>query len=99
MAEQLANFIATHVRRSSTPSRIGGLRLLERQAGQFEDREVVERDAVIELLEDGERIFVWDADAEDLGDELELVRVQGERFLRVDGQRLLADDVGDLPEV
>ena len=97
--EELANYIITHVRPSSAPGQVGKVRLLERQGEQFEDRDLVGRDELIELLDGGERIFVWDHDHEELGDEVDLVRVQGERFLRTDGQRLRADNLGDTPEV
>jgi hypothetical protein len=97
--EQLANFIITHVRRGSTPGRLAEFRLLERTGGQFEDRGLMERAEVIELLEDDERIFVWDDNEESLGGELEVVKVQGDKFLRIDGERLRADNLGEVPEV
>lgn len=95
----LANYIATHYRRGERPGYISAIRLLERGEDDFEDRDLVERDAIIELLDDGARIFAWDDDSEGLGDEIELVEVDGEPFLRTDGEQLRADNLGALPEV
>lgn len=97
--EELANFIITHLRRGTSPGRLDKARLLERQGEQFEDRDLVERDELIELLESGQRVFVWDDELEDLGAEVDVVRVQGDKFLRTDGQRLRADNLGDIPEI
>jgi hypothetical protein len=96
--EQPARFIITHVRWSSTPGHVAELRVLERTSDQFEDRGLMGRDQVIALLEDDEFFFVWDDEEENIGEELELVKVQGDKFLRTDGQRLRADNVDDLPE-
>ncbi|QDG50240.1 hypothetical protein FIV42_05695 [Persicimonas caeni] len=96
--QQLANYIVTHARSGSRPGQLAEFRLLERQGDQFEDRGLLTRAEVIELLDSGERIFAWDYEGEDLGDEVELVRVQGDQFVRIDGQRLRADHLGDLPE-
>lgn len=97
--EQPARFIITHMRRGSTPGRIAEFRVLERTSGQFEDRGLLARAEIIELLEADERLFVWDDDEESFGGELEVVKVQGEKFLRTDGQRLRADNADELPEV
>lgn len=94
----LASYIATHFRPSGTPGRISKLRLLERREEQFEDCDLVDRERLIELLENDERIFTWDHDEQTLGDEIELVRVEGKPYLRVDGERLRADNLGELPE-
>jgi hypothetical protein len=96
--DELANYIVTHQRPSSQPGRVAKLRLLERRGEQFEDCDLVDRQQVIDLLADDERLFVWDQDQEELGQEIELVRVQGEHFLRLDGQQLRADNLGDLPQ-
>lgn len=97
--DELANYIVTHLRPSSQPGRVSKLRLLERRGEQFEDCDLVDRQQVIELLEDDERLFVWDQDLEELGKEVELVRVEGEYFLRLDGEQLRADNFGDLPSI
>ncbi len=94
----LASYIATHFRPSDKPGCISKLRLLERREEQFEDCDLVDRQRLIELLEADERIFTWDHDEQTLGDEIELVRVEGNPYLRVDGQRLRADNLGELPE-
>ncbi len=97
--DQPANFIITHIRSGSTPGQLAEVRLLERQGEQFEDRGLISRDELAELVASDEAVFVWDYDAEDLGEAVELVRVQGDTFLRTDGQRLRADHLEDLPEL
>lgn len=96
---ELANYIVTHVRHGAEPGKISHVRLLERQDEQFEDRDLMERAELIELLEDEQRVFTWDYDNEELGLEIELVRVEGEHFVRLDGERYRADNLGELPEV
>jgi hypothetical protein len=99
LMDQLAKYIITHVQRDTVPGRIAKFRILEKTSGEFQDRGLMDRDEVIELLADDQRFFVWDNDGENIGGELEAVKVQGERFLRTDGQRLRADNVDELPEV
>lgn len=96
--QQLANFIVTHARAGSSPGQLAEYRLLERQGDQFEDRGLVSRDDLIDIVASDEAVFAWDYNADDLGDEVELIRVQGSQFLRIDGQRLRADHLGELPE-
>lgn len=96
--QQLANYIVTHARAGSSPGELAEFRLLERQGDQFEDRGLVARDELVDIVASGETVFAWDYDADSLGDELALIRVQGNQFLRTDGQRLRADHLGDLPE-
>lgn len=94
------NYIATHVRRGESPGKVGSLRILGRSAaGTFEDRDLVARAEVIALIQGGEDIYVWDYGADQVGGALELVHVQGESFLRLDGESLRADNLGALPEV
>jgi hypothetical protein len=98
--ENRANYIATHLRAGSKMGRIGELRILARdESGEFEDRELMSREQIIELIAEGEPVFVWDYEAGGLGDEIVLIRVQGDTYLRVDGQRLCADNLGELPEI
>lgn len=94
-----ARYIATHYRRGERPGYVAGVRLLERREDDFEDRDLVDREEILEMLDEGERIFTWDDDGEGLGGEIELVRVDGERFMRTDGEQLRADHLGDLPEI
>ena len=97
---ELVQFIATHVAGSDDNRVIEGLRLLARSDDGFEDRGVVERDDLIDLLENDERIFTWDHEADGLGPEIFVEYVDvGEKFLRVDEEEIAEDDLGELPDV
>ena len=95
---ELVNYIATHVRYRDDRPLVEGLRLLVRAEDDFEDRGLVERDEVIDILEGDERIFTWDYDGDGLGAEVLIEYVDvGEKFLRVDEQEVAEDDLGELP--
>lgn len=97
---ETVNYIATHVRRGAAPSKVDALRILGRgAAGTFEDRDLMARAEVIALIQSGEDVYVWDYAADQLGGAVDLVHVQGEDYLRLDGELLRADNLGDLPQV
>lgn len=98
--EDLNTYIATHFREDPDSGRVAQLRLLVRDDNdEFEDRELVDRAEVVELLLAGKNIFVWDYEDENVGELIELIGVQGETYLRLDEQRLCADNLGDLPSI
>lgn len=98
--EDLNTYIATHYREEPESGRVGKLRLLvRREDGEFEDRELVDRAEIIALLLDGKNIFVWDYEDENIGDLIELIGIQGETYLRLDEERLCADNLGELPRI
>ncbi|AWV88156.1 hypothetical protein [Bradymonas sediminis] len=98
--EDTNTYIATHYREDPDTGRVAQLRLLVRDAsGEFEDRKLVERAEIIELLKDDKLIFVWDYEAENIGEMIELIGISGEIYLRLDEERLCADNLGDLPSV
>lgn len=93
-------YIATHYRADPQSGRVAQLRLLvRREDGEFEDRKLVEREAVVALLLDGKNIFLWDYERENIGEILELIGIRGETYLRIDEERLCADNLGELPSV
>jgi hypothetical protein len=98
---ELVRFIATHVRyHDYAPQTVDKIRLLERTEEGFEDRELVDRDEIMEMLEADERIFTWDAENDGLGPEINVEYVNPDAHqLRVDGEEVEEDDLGDLPEV
>lgn len=98
---ELVRFIATHVRyHDYAPRTVDKIRLLERTDDGFEDRDLVDRDEVMALLEDDERIFTWDADGDGLGQEINIEYVNPDAHqLRVDGEEVEEDDLGALPEL
>jgi|GEM_PF-6453250 len=98
--EEKNTYIATHFRADEQSGRVAQLRLLvRREDGEFEDRKLVDRAAVIALLLDGTNIFLWDYEAENIGEMLELIGIRGETYLRIDEERLCADNLGELPSV
>lgn len=98
---ELVRFIATHVRyHDYAPRTVDKIRLLERTDDGFEDRDLVDRDEVMALLEDDERIFTWDADGDGLAQEINIEYVNPDAHqLRVDGEEVEEDDLGALPEL
>lgn len=98
--EAQKTYIVTHFRADEASGHVAQLRLLVRgEDGEFEDRELVDRETIIALLLDGTNIFLWDYEAENIGEMLELIGIRGETFLRIDEERLCADNLGDLPSV
>ncbi len=96
---ELVRFIATHVSyHDYAPRTVNQIRLLERTEEGFEDRDLIDRDRIIEMLEDDERIFTWDAENNGLGHEINIEYVNPDaRQLRIDGEDVEEDDLGELP--
>ena len=98
---ELVRFIATHVRyHDYAPKTVDKLRILERTDDGFEDRDLLDRDEIMELLESEDGIFTWDADSDAIGAEINIEYVDVDSHqLRIDGEEVEADDLGELPEV
>lgn len=98
--ETNVDFIATHIRRGERITQVGSVRVLGRgESGDFEDRDLMERAELLELVREGRGVFAWDYQEDGLGAAIEIVAVQGEEYLRLDGAKLAADNLGSLPEV
>lgn len=96
--DRWADHVVTAKRRGQDPNRIEWLQV---HAGTpYAVARTVGRGALIESIERGEtavtaykRGGIWQ-----MGARIEVVKVDGEKFLRTDGNQTKADNLGDLPD-
>ena len=100
-SEQWADYVVTAVRYTDDGTRIDRMQRWEDAGDRLADAQPVSRSSAKMMLALG-RSYVTASDGPNgwqRGQEIGLVTVDGEQYLRTDGRTVPADDLGDLPEL
>lgn len=97
------DYVITQVSYDGDHSRITHVKRAEydQDNNSFGSRSNVSRQNVVDSIEDGNQHYTVPPDGDGgytWGDEVEIIRIDKEKFLRTDGNDVKEDNLGNLPE-